>query len=80
MFSTIFYAYLSRSTLYRGNIGVLLINLDFMNKQEFIVKKGDRIAQLVVEGCMLDCELIECERGLDETERGDGGFGSTGKR
>merc|ERR1711981_855297 len=63
---------------YRGNVGVLLFNLDFMNNKEFEVKKGDRIAQLVIEKvAMLDIE--ECSGGLDDTERGAGGFGSTGK-
>ena len=61
---------------YRGNVGVLLVNLDFMNKKDFQVKKGDRIAQLVLERCEL-LELEEMEN-LDGTERGAGGFGSTG--
>merc|ERR1711981_169926 len=62
---------------YRGNLGVLLFNMDFMNNQTFVVKKGDRIAQLVIEKIeMLD--LDECET-LTETARGEGGFGSTGK-
>merc|ERR1711912_112299 len=61
---------------YRGNVGVLLFNLDFMKNEVFEVKKGDRIAQLVVERIeMLDLE--ECDS-LSETKRGDGGFGSTG--
>merc|ERR1711970_1305499 len=61
---------------YRGNVGVLLFNLDFMNQEVFEVKKGDRIAQLVIERIeMLDLE--ECDS-LNETKRGDGGFGSTG--
>lgn len=61
---------------YRGNVGVLLFNLDFMKNEAFEVKKGDRIAQLVIERIeMLDLE--ECDS-LSETKRGDGGFGSTG--
>jgi len=61
---------------YRGNVGVLLFNLDFMNNQVFQVKKGDRIAQLVLEKIeMLELEECEC---LDGTMRGAGGFGSTG--
>ncbi|XP_040902919.1 deoxyuridine 5'-triphosphate nucleotidohydrolase, mitochondrial isoform X2 [Toxotes jaculatrix] len=59
---------------YRGNVGVVLFNF---NKEEFCVKKGDRVAQLVCERiCYPD--LVEQET-LDETERGAGGFGSTGR-
>ena len=61
---------------YRGNVGVLLFNLDFMKNEPFVVKKGDRIAQLVIERIEM-LELQECKN-LDETERGAGGFGSTG--
>lgn len=65
---------------YRGNVGVILVNLDFMDEKVFSVKKGDRVAQLVVEGCLLDSKIIECPDKLEETTRGAGGFGSTGKR
>ncbi|XP_049574723.1 deoxyuridine 5'-triphosphate nucleotidohydrolase, mitochondrial [Syngnathus scovelli] len=58
---------------YRGNVGVVLFNF---SKQTFEVKKGDRIAQLVCERIAYP-ELVEEER-LDDTERGTGGFGSTG--
>ncbi|KAE8297517.1 Deoxyuridine 5'-triphosphate nucleotidohydrolase, mitochondrial [Larimichthys crocea] len=58
---------------YRGNVGVVLFNF---GKDTFEVKKGDRVAQLVCERiCYPD--LVEQET-LDETERGAGGFGSTG--
>ncbi len=59
---------------YRGEIGVLLIN---HGSEPFKINRGDRIAQLVI-GVILRPELIE-EAELDETERGSGGFGSTGK-
>ncbi|XP_035508276.1 deoxyuridine 5'-triphosphate nucleotidohydrolase, mitochondrial isoform X2 [Morone saxatilis] len=59
---------------YRGNVGVVLFNF---SKETFEVNKGDRVAQLVCERiCYPD--LVEKET-LDETERGAGGFGSTGK-
>ncbi|XP_026234815.1 deoxyuridine 5'-triphosphate nucleotidohydrolase, mitochondrial isoform X1 [Anabas testudineus] len=59
---------------YRGNVGVVLFNF---SKESFEVKKGDRVAQLVCERiCYPD--LMEQET-LDETERGAGGFGSTGR-
>ncbi|KAJ7994814.1 hypothetical protein DPEC_G00253370 [Dallia pectoralis] len=59
---------------YRGNVGVVLFNF---GNETFDVKKGDRVAQLVCERiCYPDLQELET---LDETERGSGGFGSTGK-
>ena len=58
---------------YRGNVGVVMFN---HAQAEFQVKKGDRIAQLVCEKIEYP-ELEECES-LDDTDRGAGGFGSTG--
>lgn len=59
---------------YRGNVGVVLFNF---SKDSFDVKKGDRVAQLVCERiCYPD--LVE-QKSLDETQRGAGGFGSTGR-
>ena len=58
---------------YRGEIGVVLINL---SQDEFVVEDGERIAQMVIarheQG---DFEEVEV---LDETERGEGGYGHTG--
>ncbi|KAM5337812.1 deoxyuridine 5'-triphosphate nucleotidohydrolase, mitochondrial isoform 2-T2 [Glossophaga mutica] len=59
---------------YRGNIGVVLFNF---GKEKFEVKKGDRIAQLICE--RIYYPEIEEVQGLDDTDRGTGGFGSTGK-
>lgn len=57
---------------YRGEIGIILIN---HGKEPFIVKRGDRIAQMVIQRvCRVSWDV--CER-LDETVRGDGGFGHT---
>ena len=58
---------------YRGEIGVILINL---SNEDFVVERGMRIAQLVVSP-IVQAELVEVEE-LDETLRGQGGFGSTG--
>lgn len=59
---------------YRGNVMVLLFNF---GDAAFSVSPGDRIAQLVLEKiCMAELEELPT---LDETDRGDGGFGSTGK-
>jgi len=58
---------------YRGEIGVILINL---SRQPFAIKRGDRIAQLVIAPvCRVALELVT---DLDETKRGPGGFGHTG--
>lgn len=58
---------------YRGEIGVILINL---GQEPFIIADGERIAQLVVKRY----ERVEWEpvESLDTTIRGEGGFGSTG--
>ena len=58
---------------YRGDIGVILINL---SNETFIVNPGERIAQMIINKFeQAEFELVE---ELDETERGEGGFGHTG--
>ena len=59
---------------YRGEVKVILINL---GSEDFEVKNGDRIAQIVVSPVTIGS--FERVSELDETERGSGGFGSTGK-
>jgi dUTP pyrophosphatase len=59
---------------YRGEIKVLLVNL---GQEPFTVRRGDRIAQMVVGG-VARAALLEAEDGLEATPRGAGGFGSTG--
>ena len=59
---------------YRGEIGVILINL---SKEDFEVNPGDRIAQLVFSNVEQANWIVSDS--LNTTERGDGGFGSTGK-
>lgn len=58
---------------YRGEIGVILVNL---SNQDFTVEDGERIAQMVIAHHEQP-ELISVET-LDETERGEGGFGHSG--
>jgi dUTP pyrophosphatase len=60
---------------YRGDIGVMLIN---HGKDDFTVNDGDRIAQLVIS----KFEKVEWEPVLflDDSERGEGGFGHTGNK
>jgi len=60
---------------YRGEVRVLLLNTD--REAVFDVAPGDRIAQLVIVRHEAP-ELVEVDS-LDETVRGDGGFGSTGR-
>ena len=58
---------------YRGEIKIILINL---SNENFIVNHGDRIAQIVLNKIeRINFEIVET---LDKTERGAGGFGSTG--
>ena len=60
---------------YRGEIGVILINL---SQEPFTIENGERIAQLVIARHeRAEWELVET---LSETDRGAGGFGSTGKK
>lgn len=58
---------------YRGEIGVILVNL---SNEDFTIENGERVAQLVIAKHER-AEWVEVES-LSETERGEGGFGSTG--
>jgi len=58
---------------YRGEIGVILVNL---SKEDFVINDGERIAQLVIaKHERVNWQEVNV---LDDTERGSGGFGSTG--
>lgn len=59
---------------YRGEVMVPLINL---GEDDFVVRRGDRIAQMVVAS--VEAAQFRLEETLDETERGAKGFGSTGR-
>ena len=60
---------------YRGLIGVILINL---GQQPFVINDGERIAQMVIARHeQAEWQLVET---LSETERGEGGFGHSGKK
>ncbi|HYF23386.1 MAG TPA: dUTP diphosphatase, partial [Caulobacteraceae bacterium] len=59
---------------YRGEVKVILVNL---GQEDFVVRRGERIAQMVVAAhARIAWEEAEA---LDETGRGAGGFGSTGR-
>ncbi|MDR3251783.1 MAG: dUTP diphosphatase [Tannerella sp.] len=59
---------------YRGEIGVILVNL---SSEHFVINDGERICQMIIANCsQAEWQLEET---LDETERGAGGFGHTGK-
>ena len=59
---------------YRGEIGVILVNL---SNESFVINDGERICQMVVaQYQQIEWQTVES---LDETERGAGGFGHTGK-
>ena len=60
---------------YRGEVGVILVNL---SNQPFVIEDGERIAQLVVaKHEQISWTPVEA---LEESDRGAGGFGSTGKK
>jgi dUTP pyrophosphatase len=59
---------------YRGEVKVILVNL---GHEPFTIQRGDRIAQMVIAP-VVQAEILEVET-LDETLRGAGGFGSTGR-
>lgn len=58
---------------YRGPLGVIMQN---SGDEEFVITHGDRIAQIVIAPVVQ--AVFQCVQTLDETERGAGGFGSTG--
>jgi len=58
---------------YRGEVGVILVNL---SNQNFIIEDGERIAQIII--AKHERAEWELTNELSETERGSGGFGSTG--
>lgn len=60
---------------YRGEVKVILVNL---SKEKFVIEDGERIAQMVI-AAHEQAEWVEVEE-LSDTDRGAGGFGSTGKK
>jgi dUTP pyrophosphatase len=58
---------------YRGELQVVLVNL---GKEPFVIKKGMKIAQMLVQP-IAEVKVVEAEE-LDDTSRGQNGFGSTG--
>lgn len=59
---------------YRGDVGVILFN---SGMEAFTFKKGDRIAQLIIEKCH-DVDWVQTDD-LSDTARGEGGYGHTGQ-
>jgi dUTP pyrophosphatase len=60
---------------YRGELAIVMINTD--RHKPFDIKRGDRIAQLVIQQ-VVEARTVQVKE-LDDTSRGVGGFGSTGK-
>ena len=60
---------------YRGEMAIILINTD--KREAFHIRRGDRIAQLVIQQ-VVEATTVQVSE-LDETKRGEGGFGSTGR-
>jgi dUTP pyrophosphatase len=61
---------------YRGEVQVVLVNHD--PEQDYTISRGDRIAQLVIIRVEQAAFALVGEGGLDESQRGSGGFGHTG--
>lgn len=59
---------------YRGEVGVILIN---HGQEPFVIHRGERIAQMVI--ARHEQAMVQLVENLDETARGTGGFGSTGR-
>jgi dUTP pyrophosphatase len=60
---------------YRGEVGIILINL---SNEKFVIESGERICQMIIASHeTVKWNLVEK---LEETKRGDGGFGHTGKK
>lgn len=60
---------------YRGEVGVIMFN---HGPEEFIIKRGDRIAQMVIaELPQVELQIVDS---LNSSDRGEGGFGSTGRQ
>lgn len=64
-------------TIDAGYTGSIVVKLYNLGSAPYEVKAGDKIAQLIIQP-LAACELVEAE-GLEETDRGDNGFGSTGR-
>ncbi len=60
---------------YRGEVGVIMFN---HGPEEFTIKRGDRIAQMVI--AELPVVELEVVNALSNSDRGEGGFGSTGRK
>ena len=60
---------------YRGEYLVSMINL---GKNDYKIEKGDKIAQLIIQ--KIESPVIKIVKELSDSERGDNGFGSTGKK
>lgn len=60
---------------YRGEVKIILINL---SDSDFVINSGERVAQIVFAKCE-QMEVVNVET-LSETERGEGGFGHTGRK
>lgn len=71
------YGLLTDGTIDSGYTGSIRVTVFNTTCKDYVIKAGEKLAQLVIQPCMLPgLELVD---ELEETERGDGGFGSTGK-
>ena len=71
------YGLLADGTIDCGYTGSIRVTLFNTTHKDFLIKEGDKIAQLVIQPCSLP--RLEVVDELEETERGSNGFGSTGR-
>ena len=68
---------LADGTIDSGYTGTIRVTLFNTTPKDYVFKEGEKIAQLVIQPCLLpELEVVDS---LEETDRGEGGFGSTGK-
>lgn len=60
-----------------GYTGSIIVKLYNLGKYKYVFEKGDKIVQLIIQPCLLP--TLEIVDKFEETQRGDSGFGSTGK-
>jgi len=60
---------------YRGEVGIILVNL---SNEDFVIESGERICQMIIASH--ETVLWNLVEKLEETQRGEGGFGHTGKK
>ena len=64
---------------YRGIVHAIMTNLNRENEEGIVIKKGDKLAQITINPHSENFYIVKVNKVSDDTDRGDKGFGSTGK-